>query len=121
MQGEEIVGTVVLAVLITMAVMSGIGGGGIMVPLLMVFYHFSTKEAIAISEFTILMGGIARYISTLKHRHPDKDATCIEYSLSNVMLPPLLTGSITGVYFNILFPALVLQIGLSSLLLFLTI
>ena len=95
----EIVGTVVLTILMALSVMSGIGGGGIIVPLLMAFYNLETKEAIAISGFTILVGSITRYIVTLKERHPDKDATAIEYGLSNVMLPTVLVGSITGVIF----------------------
>ena len=90
-----------------LAVMSGIGGGGIIVPLLMVFYKLSTKEAIAVSGFTILTGSICRFVITLNQRHPDKDAPCIEYGLSNVMLPTVLIGSVAGVFFNLLMPAIV--------------
>jgi len=78
------------------------------VPLLIAFYNLGTKEAIAISGFTILLGSVTRYLITLKERHPDKDATAIEYGLSNVMLPTVLVGSITGVLFAQVFPALVL-------------
>jgi uncharacterized membrane protein YfcA len=88
--------------------MSGIGGGGIIVPLLIVFFDFATKSAIAISGFTILCGTITRYLITLNERHPNKDATAIEYGLSNVMLPTVLLGSITGVLFNQIFPAVIL-------------
>lgn len=62
----EIVGTVVLTILMALAVMSGIGGGGIIVPLLMVFYKLETKRAIAISGLTILVGSIARFGLTYK-------------------------------------------------------
>ena len=62
----EIVGTVVLTILMALSVMSGIGGGGIIVPLLMVFYKLETKRAIAISGFTILVGSIARFGMTYK-------------------------------------------------------
>ena len=91
-----------------LAVMSGIGGGGIIVPLLMVFYQLDTKSAIAASGFTILTGSIARYFMTAGDRHPDKDATCIEYGLANVMLPTVLVGSIAGVLINMVLPALIL-------------
>ena len=121
MQNIEIVGTIVLTVLMALAVMSGIGGGGIIVPLLMVFYELDTKEAIAVSGFTILTGSLCRYFITMTSRHPDKDATCIEYGLSNIMLPTVLVGSVCGVFFNMLFPALVLQLCLTVLLLFLSI
>jgi len=39
----EIIGTVVLTFLMALAVMAGIGGGGIIVPLLMAFYNLNTK------------------------------------------------------------------------------
>ena len=114
-------GTVVLTILMALAVMSGIGGGGIIVPLLIVFYKLETKEAISISGCTILSGSICRYIITINHRHPHKDATCIEYGLSNVMLPMVLIGSLTGVIFNMLLPSIILQICLTLLLAFLTV
>lgn len=60
----EISGTIVLMILMALAVMSGIGGGGIIVPLLMVFYKLSTKEAVAVSGFTILVGSISRFAFT---------------------------------------------------------
>ena len=43
LQGIEIGGTVVLTILMALAVMSGMGGGGIIVPLLMAFYQLETK------------------------------------------------------------------------------
>jgi uncharacterized membrane protein YfcA len=51
-------------ILMALAVMSGIGGGGIIVPLLMVFYKLSTKEAVAVSGFTILVGSVSRFAFT---------------------------------------------------------
>lgn len=64
MQRIEVAGTVVLMILMALAVMSGIGGGGIIVPLLMVFYKLATKEAVAVSGFTILVGSVSRFAFT---------------------------------------------------------
>ena len=74
----------------------------------------------AVSGFTILIGSVGRYFITLNQRHPNKDATCIDYGLSNVMLPTVLIGSMTGVLFNMLLPPLILQICLTVLLIVLT-
>jgi len=117
----EAFGTAVLTVLMALAVMSGIGGGGIIVPLLIVFYKLDTKAAISVSGCTILSGSICRYFITLNERHPHKDATCIEYGLSNVMLPIVLIGSLSGVIFNMILPSVVLQICLTGLLSLLTV
>lgn len=91
-----------------LAVISGVGGGGIIVSLLMVFYKVNTKEAIAISGFTILTGSIARYIMTFNKRHPFKDAPIIDYNLANIMLPTVLVGSLCGVFINLLLPSAIL-------------
>lgn len=117
----EITGTVVLTILMALAVMSGIGGGGIIVSLLMVFYQLDTKAAIAVSGFTILTGSLARYIITINARHPHKDAPVIDYGIANVMLPTVLIGSLVGVFLNIILPALILQICLTLLLVVLSI
>ena len=116
----EVGGTLVLTVLMAMAVMAGIGGGGVIVPLLMVFYHFETKEAIAVSGFTILTGSVTRFIITWREKHPSKDAVCIDYGITNVMLPTVLVGSIAGVFFNLALPAVVIQLSLTVLLVYLT-
>jgi hypothetical protein len=117
----EIGGTIVLTLLMALAVMSGIGGGGIIVPLLEVFYKLDIKNAVACSGFTILTGSITRYLITLKERHPDKDATCIDYGATNVMLPAVLVGSTLGVFFNLIFPKIITTFCLTLLLLFLTV
>ena len=99
-----------------LAVISGIGGGGIIVSLLMVFYKLSTKEAIAVSGFSILTGSCMRFWLTIDKRHPEKDAPVIDYGLTNIMLPSVLLGSVLGVFLNLMFPALLLQILLTVVL-----
>jgi uncharacterized membrane protein YfcA len=75
-----------------------------------------TKKAVSISGFTILTGSIVRFIFTFKHKHPNKNATCIEYGLTNVMLPTVLLGSTIGVFLNMLLPSIILQFTLALLL-----
>lgn len=116
MKPIEIGGTIILCFLMALAVMSGIGGGGIIVPLLMIFYNLDTKNAITVSGFTILTGAITRFAVTYKKRHPDKDATCIDYGITNIMMPLVLIGSICGVFANIIFPNVIL-LGFLTLLL----
>ena len=66
MKPIEIGGTIILCFLMALAVMSGIGGGGIIVPLLMIFYNLDTKNAITVGGFTILTGAITRFAVTYK-------------------------------------------------------
>ena len=121
MKSSEIIGTGVLSVLMALAVMSGLGGGGIIVPLLMAFYGLDTKRSVAVSGFTIVMGSVFRFVFTYSQKHPSKDSTCIEYGLTNIMLPTVLMGSVSGVFFNILLPEIILQVCMFVLLFLLAI
>lgn len=114
-------GTMILMILMALAVISGIGGGGIIVSLLMVYYKLNTHEAIAVSGFTIFMGSLSRYAMTINQRHPEKDATLVDYPLANIMLPCVLVGSLCGVFLNLILPSLILQVCLSVVLLLLAI
>ena len=117
----EIVGVIVLTILMAMANMSGIGGGGIIVSLLMAFFSFSTKEAIPLSGFTILIGAVTRFVVNINQMHPNGMMVSIDYSIAAVMLPTVLIGSLIGVYLNILFPSPILLIILTIVLLLLSI
>ena len=104
----EFVGVLILALIMTISIMAGIGGGGVVVSFSMIFFSFSTKSAIALSGITILACSITRFIFNIKQKHPEKDAVVIDYGLATVMLPTVLMGSLVGVFFNVVFPALIL-------------
>jgi len=104
-----------------MANVGGVGGGGLIIPFLMTFWGFTTKESIAISNMTIAVGAIIRFFMSLKQKHPDKPATNIDYGIVIVMMPLVLTGTIIGVLVNVIVSSLTLAIILTALLLFLTV
>lgn len=117
----EFVGIYVLAVLMALSCMAGIGGGGVVVPMTMVFFDLETKKAIAVSGFSILWCSITRYVLNIYKVHPEKEAVCIDYGVSTVMLPTVLIGSLIGVFINVSFPEVILQIMLTLLLIFLAV
>jgi uncharacterized membrane protein YfcA len=121
MYSIEIIGIAVLSILMMLCTLAGIGGGGVVVPLLSVFYSFTFKEATAISGFSILICSIARFIYNISQMHPEKKAVSIDYGLAIVMLPTVMMGSFIGVIMNAMLPELVLQICLTLLLGFLTV
>ena len=93
--------------------MGGIGGGGLIIPITMALFRFSTKEAIALSGFTILTGAVVRWVYQWSDKHPKKDSTLIEYPIVIVMMPMVLVGSFVGVIINLYFPAVLLCIILT--------
>ena len=106
---KEWVGTFVFALIMCLSNVAGIGGGGVAIPLAMYFFNLSMKPAIAISSFSIMISTLARFFYNFNERHPEKDqCACIDYGMTNVMMPLTLLGSLIGAYFYVAFPDLIL-------------
>lgn len=117
----EYLGSLLLGFLIAMCNAGGIGGGEIIVPIILIFFSFATKQAIALSNCGIFAGSLARFILNYRQRHPHKDAKSIDYSIVMVMLPMVLLGSTIGVQANTVLPELILLIGMTTLIVFIAI
>jgi len=117
----EIVGVLVLSLMMMLCTVGGVGGGGVVVPLLMTFFNFDTKHAIALSGFSIVLCSITRFVYNFRQKHPKKDTVVIDYGLAIVMLPTVLMGSFLGVIINVMFPAIILQSILTLLLTFIAV
>lgn len=90
-----------------LCVVAGIGGGGIAVALVIAFFKFTTKPAVAISSFSILVNAIMRYAYNWRTKHPSKHGmVLIDYSLATIMSPTTLAGSQIGSIVLKVFPAL---------------
>ena len=118
-QPREIPGIIIIFVLLALASTAGVGGGGLITPLCITFFGFTTKEAIAISGFSILMASIAKVVLSIRKKHPYKDSALIDYGLASVMLPTVLIGSLIGVFINVIMPAVILNSILTVILLLL--
>ncbi|TNV83676.1 hypothetical protein FGO68_gene15415 [Halteria grandinella] len=118
----DVIGTIVLVIIMTLATMGGIGGGGVVVFLIKYLLYFSLKEAVALSNFSIFACSVARFFLTWSKRHPEKkDCVALDYGLATVMMPTVLIGSFIGNIFNLFLPDVMVQICLTLLLFFLTV
>ena len=94
--------------------MAGIGGGGIAVPVLIAFFYFTTKTAIAISSFAIFLTTLASFIMNFKERHPEKNnVVVVDYDLVTIMMPTNLAGAQIGALILVTFPSVVIQVILT--------
>ena len=59
---NEIAGFFVTVAALLFANAGGLGGGGIMIPVLMVFFGFDIRSAIGISNATIFVSAVCRYV-----------------------------------------------------------
>ena len=73
---------------------SGIGGGAIDVILIMIFFSFPTKHAVAVSNLVILLGAILRFFYNFNDKNPNKpNVVLLDYSIVTTMMATTLAGS----------------------------
>lgn len=113
----EVVGLLTFAVVMALCTVAGIGGGGIAVSLIIAFFNFTTKHAVAISSLSILVCTVMRFIYNFKTMHPEKKGVVlIDYGLVTIMMPTTIAGSQIGSIILRTFPALLIQVFLTVLL-----
>merc|ERR1711934_749060 len=78
----------------------GIGGGGVLVPLLILVMGFGIKSAIPLSNITILGGAIFHIIRNMQRRHPNADRPMIDWNFISLMQPMLIAGAVVGSFVN---------------------
>lgn len=122
-EGLEVAGLATFGVIMALCTVAGIGGGGVANSMLIYFFKFETKPAVAISSFSILVCTTFRFFYNFNSKHPDKAKSHInvlDYGLASIMMPTTLAGSQIGGYILLLFPSIYIQIALTLLLAFLT-
>ena len=68
----EVVGVFVFGFIMALCTVAGIGGGGIANSMLIAFFKFDTKPAVAISSFSILVCTTMRFFYNFRAKHPEK-------------------------------------------------
>lgn len=95
---------------------SGIGGGGLLIPLLILVARFSTRDAVPLSNVTIFGGAISNFAINIQKRHPVADRPLIDFDLMLVMEPMTILGALVGALLNIVLPGWVTCVCLVVLL-----
>ncbi|KAG2382157.1 hypothetical protein C9374_005359 [Naegleria lovaniensis] len=99
-----------------LASVAGIGGGGVIVPLLEAAGQFPPQLAVPISKTMIFGAAISNFIALSLKRHPHADRPLINYDVTLLLQPMSLIGVLVGVLFNTMFPAW-LMVLLSAIIL----
>ncbi|RLN54740.1 hypothetical protein BBJ29_008851 [Phytophthora kernoviae] len=102
---EEIAGSTGAFIASILASGSGLGGGGLLVPLYIMLMGMSSHEAVPLSKATIFGGAIASFLLNIHKRHPlVRSRPLIDYETILLMEPMTLAGTIIGVNMNAVFP-----------------
>jgi uncharacterized membrane protein YfcA len=118
---SEVIAIILLPILIGLANNGGVGGGGLIIPICIAFFGFTTIQAIAISNSTIFIGSAVRYFGfSIRQKHPHKDSTIVDYNLASVMVPLVLFGSFVSTVITSVLPDAVLTLIIGILMVYLT-
>jgi len=82
----------------------GIGGGGIMVPMLVSVGGFSVHHAIPLTQATVFGASIMNLIQNVSKRHPSFDRPLIDYHTALMLEITTLLGAVIGVDLNSISP-----------------
>ena len=113
----EFIGCFLIIILDFIANAAGTAGGGVVIPLIMMFFGWDTKSGIAISNFTVVFTALTRYFVEYNHRNKIKGyGTIINYDYILLTIPPLKIGSAMGAIVNKILPEALIVIVLVFLL-----
>jgi len=101
---------------------TGIGGGGLNVPMLMMWSRFTIKEAVPLSHAGVMGNSLVMLFWNAPQRHPScTKRPLIDYELALLLLPAMLAGSNLGVLVGRTLPSTALIFFSLVVLLFATV
>ena len=83
---------------------SGLGGGLLFIPVLLLILNFYPHEAIPISKIVIFAGALTSFIQNTKVKRPHRNSKALNYNLIIVNTSNLLLGTVFGVTLNKILP-----------------
>lgn len=92
---SDVLGSFIICFGLMIAASGGIGGGGMLLPLLIVVFGFNPKNAIPLSNITILGSSITNVCLNLSRRHPEADRPLIDWDLLLIMEPLIMAGAVS--------------------------
>ncbi|KAL3809938.1 hypothetical protein ACHAXA_002495 [Cyclostephanos tholiformis] len=116
LHATDVVGFMCASVGLIIAAGGGIGGGGILVPIYILIFGFTSKRAIPLSNVTVFGGAIANTLHNANKRHPKADRPLIDWDLILIMEPPTLAGALVGANLNKVLPEKIIIVLLVMLL-----
>ena len=113
---KEFFGLVMIVIGSAFSNAGGIGGGGLLIPILLLILNFYTHEAIPISKLMIFTGALTSFILGFRQKHPLRNSITIDYNIPLLLVPMLLFGTMVGVTLNKVTPPWLILVSLTAVL-----
>ena len=91
-------GVFLLVALVTLSNAGGLSGGGVTIPIMLMFFDMEMKVAVPVSAFIAVSSTVLRFIINFNQRHPNNDnRLTINYDIVILTMPAVFCGSLIGV------------------------
>ena len=111
-------GTVLIIIGLTLSGSGGVGGGGLLVAIIVLVFHFSARNAIPLANFTMLGNSLTHISRNFRKRHPHADRPLIDWNIVLAFLPMSLAGATIGIYFVNSLPEYIICLIVAVILLY---
>jgi uncharacterized membrane protein YfcA len=115
---RDIAASILCFIGVVLSSSSGIGSGGLNVPILLIVAGYTAQYAVPLSTIMIFGSSIANFIILVPQKHPRTDRPIIDYTTALILEPIILCGTTIGIMLNIVLPNWILVIFLLLLLIF---
>ena len=90
----------------------GLGGAGIIVPVMLGLFRFNAQNPVTLSNFSAPTSGLVRYFTFLKEPHPLKNGYGVvtDYNIITLTLPAAIFGASIGSIVNLIMPGPIILI-----------
>jgi uncharacterized membrane protein YfcA len=114
----EVIGLAIIASMITITNVGGVGAGSVIVPTTMAFLDYTVTDAIPYARVTIMTGCLVSFAMTgFARSKSNPNRLDISYNLAASVVPLLLSGSQIGVILTLWIPRVVIGVLLTCYLL----
>eukprot|EP01117_Protostelium_nocturnum_P012135 TRINITY_DN4452_c0_g1_i4.p1 TRINITY_DN4452_c0_g1~~TRINITY_DN4452_c0_g1_i4.p1 ORF type:complete len:492 (+),score=124.09 TRINITY_DN4452_c0_g1_i4:775-2250(+) len=111
---KDYVAAVLLFLSSSVAGSSGLGGGGLFVPILFLVSDFNAHEAVPLSKAMIFGGAVANFALNIRKRMPGRpNQLLVDYNIAAFMTPSILAGTSLGVTLNVMLPSWIILVLLA--------
>lgn len=101
MGNSQVMGSIGLLLLFTLVCLSnagGLSGGGVTIPIMLIFFDMDMKVAVPVSAFIAVCSTVLRFIINFNQLHPNNpERLTINYDVVVLTLPAVFLGSLIGV------------------------
>ncbi|CAD8198468.1 unnamed protein product [Paramecium pentaurelia] len=100
----ELIGMLSIAIFTGFASLAGIGGGGVVVSLMTMFFNYSQKEALLGVFLPIFGAALGNFINLAQQEDPQTKSPVVKIRSGIVVCPAMIIGSMVGLILNKILP-----------------